>query len=74
MDVRHSIPEPRALAARAAQEWHLAEPVACTLWRRRLADVYRLRARGGRIVWLPWVRIEHHAGASSGGGRSPLRK
>jgi len=34
----------------------------------------RLQARGGRIVWLPWVRVEHLAGASSGGGRSPLRK
>ncbi|MBL8754674.1 MAG: glycosyltransferase family 2 protein, partial [Planctomycetes bacterium] len=34
----------------------------------------RLAARGGRIVWLPWVRVEHAAGQSSGGGRSPLRK
>ena len=34
----------------------------------------RLRRRGGRIVWLPWVRVEHLAGQSSGGGRSPLRK
>lgn len=34
----------------------------------------RLRARGGRIVWLPWVQVEHAAGSSSGGGRSPLRK
>ncbi|HEX6813920.1 MAG TPA: glycosyltransferase family 2 protein [Planctomycetota bacterium] len=34
----------------------------------------RLRARGGRIVWLPWVRVEHAPGQSSGGGRSPLRK
>lgn len=34
----------------------------------------RLRARGGAIVWLPWVRVEHAAGQSSGGGRSPLRK
>lgn len=34
----------------------------------------RLRQRGGRIVWLPWVRVEHAAGTSSGGGRSPLRK
>jgi GT2 family glycosyltransferase len=34
----------------------------------------RLRARGGKIVWLPWVRVEHAAGQSSGGGRSPLRK
>jgi N-acetylglucosaminyl-diphospho-decaprenol L-rhamnosyltransferase len=34
----------------------------------------RLSQRGGRIVWLPWVRIEHLGGQSSGGGRSPLRK
>ena len=34
----------------------------------------RLRARGGKVVWLPWVRVEHAAGQSSGGGRSPLRK
>ncbi len=34
----------------------------------------RLRLRGGRIVWLPWVRVVHASGASSGGGRSPLRK
>jgi len=34
----------------------------------------RLRARGGSIVWLPWVRVEHAPGQSSGGGRSPLRK
>lgn len=34
----------------------------------------RLRERGGRIVWLPWVRVEHLGGLSSGGGRSPLRK
>ncbi|MCA8976917.1 MAG: glycosyltransferase family 2 protein [Planctomycetes bacterium] len=34
----------------------------------------RLRDRGGRIVWLPWVRVEHAAGSSSGGARSPLRK
>lgn len=34
----------------------------------------RLRERGGRIVWLPWVRVTHTAGQSSGGGRSPLRK
>jgi GT2 family glycosyltransferase len=34
----------------------------------------RLAARGGRIVWLPWVWVEHAAGQSSGGGRSPLRK
>lgn len=34
----------------------------------------RLCARGGRIVWLPWVRIEHAAGQSAGGARSPARK
>ena len=34
----------------------------------------RLRARGGRIVWLPWVQVVHASGGSSGGGRSPLRK
>lgn len=34
----------------------------------------RLRARGGKIVWLPWVRVEHAAGQSAGGGRSPVRK
>lgn len=34
----------------------------------------RLRRRGGRIVWLPWVQVVHAAGSSSGGGRSPLRK
>jgi GT2 family glycosyltransferase len=34
----------------------------------------RLRARGSRIVWLPWVRVAHLGGASAGGSRSPLRK
>lgn len=34
----------------------------------------RLARRGGRIVWLPWVRVTHLGGASAGGGRSPLRK
>ena len=34
----------------------------------------RLAGAGGKIVWLPWVRVEHAAGQSSGGGRSPLRK
>lgn len=34
----------------------------------------RLRAAGGRIVWLPWVRVEHDAGGSSGGAKSTLRK
>jgi GT2 family glycosyltransferase len=34
----------------------------------------RLRERGGRIVWLPWVHVEHIGGRSSGGGKSPLRK
>ncbi len=34
----------------------------------------RLRARGQKILWLPWVTVEHDASASSGGGRSPMRK
>jgi hypothetical protein len=34
----------------------------------------RLRARGKKIVWLPWVSVVHDASLSSGGGRSPLRK
>jgi len=34
----------------------------------------RLRERGGRIIWLPWVRVTHLAGASAGGRRSSLRK
>ena len=34
----------------------------------------RLKARGLRSVCLPWVRVEHEPSASSGGGRSPLRK
>jgi GT2 family glycosyltransferase len=34
----------------------------------------RLRARGGRIVWLPWVRVTHQGGQSAGGSRSPARK
>lgn len=34
----------------------------------------KLRRRGLRIIWLPWVRVEHLGGQSSGGGRSPLRK
>ena len=48
--VRHTIPAPPALAAIATREWHLPEPVGCTLWRRRLADVYLLRARGDAFV------------------------
>lgn len=34
----------------------------------------RLRAAGWQNVWLPWVRVVHDAGTSSGGARSPLRK
>ena len=34
----------------------------------------RLRALGKQLVCLPWVRVVHHAGTSSGGRRSPLRK
>lgn len=33
----------------------------------------RLRARG-KVLWLPWVHVTHLGAASSGGGRSPLRK
>ncbi|MFK7743061.1 MAG: glycosyltransferase family 2 protein [Planctomycetota bacterium] len=39
-----------------------------------VALCHRLRQAGHKVVWLPWVRIEHFAGQSSGGGRSPLRK
>ncbi|HLQ38678.1 MAG TPA: glycosyltransferase family 2 protein [Planctomycetota bacterium] len=35
---------------------------------------HRLAARGGTLLWLPWVRVTHAAGSSSGGARSPLRK
>lgn len=39
------------------------------------ADVgARLRARGKQLLWVPWLRVEHDASASSGGGRSPMRK
>lgn len=34
----------------------------------------RLHARGGKLVWLPWVRVVHAPSGSSGGGRTPLRK
>lgn len=34
----------------------------------------RLRARRRTLLWLPWVAVEHDASASSGGGRSPMRK
>ena len=34
----------------------------------------RLRANGRTLLWLPWVRVTHASGASSGGARSPLRK
>lgn len=33
-----------------------------------------LRAAGRKLIWLPWVRVTHAAGSSSGGSRSPLRK
>ena len=33
-----------------------------------------LAGRGLRSVWIPWVRVTHAAGSSSGGGRSRLRK
>ena len=35
---------------------------------------YALRRAGHGVVWVPWVRVEHLGGQSSGGGRSPLRK
>jgi len=35
---------------------------------------WRLRARGRALVWLPWVRVTHISSASSGGGRSTMRK
>jgi GT2 family glycosyltransferase len=34
----------------------------------------RLAALGKKLVMVPWVRVTHDAGMSSGGGRSPLRK
>lgn len=34
----------------------------------------KLRSSGLGVVWLPWIRVEHLGGQSSGGGRSPLRK
>lgn len=33
-----------------------------------------LRAAGRQLICLPWVRVTHAAGSSSGGPRSPLRK
>lgn len=35
---------------------------------------HALRARGRTLVWLPWIRVTHDSSASSGGGRSQLRK
>lgn len=34
----------------------------------------RLRALGKKIVWLPWTRVVHDVSASSGGGRTRLRR
>jgi GT2 family glycosyltransferase len=34
----------------------------------------RLRRAGRKVVWVPWTRVVHHASASSGGGRAPMRK
>lgn len=34
----------------------------------------RMRDTGRKLLWLPWVRVVHDASASSGGGRTPLRK
>jgi GT2 family glycosyltransferase len=35
---------------------------------------HRLRAGGGVLLWLPWTRVTHLSSASSGGGRSEMRK
>ena len=35
---------------------------------------WRLRSRGKKVLWLPWVRTTHLSSASSGGGRSVMRK
>lgn len=35
---------------------------------------HALRRAGHGVVWVPWVRVEHRSGQSSGGGRSPMRK
>ncbi len=34
----------------------------------------RLWQQQRKILWLPWVRVTHAPGSSSGGGQSPLRK
>lgn len=34
----------------------------------------RLRNLGKKLIWLPWVRTTHLSSASSGGGRSAMRK
>ena len=34
----------------------------------------RLRRRGRRLLYLPWVRVQHGGSISSGGGTTPLRK
>ena len=39
-----------------------------------VALCHALRAAGHGVVWIPWVRVEHRGGWSSGGARSPLRK
>lgn len=35
---------------------------------------WRIRAREKKLIWLPWVRVTHISSASSGGGRSVMRK
>jgi GT2 family glycosyltransferase len=34
----------------------------------------RLRARGRKLIWLPWLRVVHAPSRASGGGVTPLRK
>jgi GT2 family glycosyltransferase len=34
----------------------------------------RIKEKGKKVLWLPWVRVVHEASLSSGGGRTPLRK
>jgi len=57
LEIRHSVFRARALGEVAAREWNLDPPVGCTLWRRHMADVYMLRARG-----RPFVLKVYHAG------------
>jgi hypothetical protein len=34
----------------------------------------KLRKAGKKVLWIPWTRVTHDVSASSGGGRTPLRK